>query len=452
MRNIVIIGMSGSGKTSLGRLLAAELGYLFVDTDLWIEQHSKLRVGQIFAGYGEPFFRAIESEAVGRAAAQPGTVIATGGGVILDEENIRVLKRTGVVVFLDRPPEMIARDIQLGHRPLLSAGVDRLFAMAAARRARYLEYADLVLPNEGNMEEALEALLVMARVATARGFAAIGGAPRITALPGIHGAALQALGIAPGCAAIPVPRHRLRELIAAARVSQLRGFAVTAPLQRDILPLLDEIDEDARLCGTVGTVAVRDGRLCGCNTDFAGLTLALGQAGFDFAGKRVVVLGTGGIAAGIVLGAARLGADHIAILGRPEKTRALAGRVKAASAVTVEVGELAAIEIARAASGADILVNATPPGMGGISEEFLSLAFLEALPPHALVCDLAGASPRTRLIEKAEALHLSTLAGLGVLIWQALLADEFLLGSKLDKAALYSRVVDTLADAGETAI
>lgn len=452
MRNIVIIGMSGSGKTTLGRLLAAELGYDFIDTDLWIEQHSKLRVKQIFAGYGEPFFRAIESEAVWRAARQPATVIATGGGVILNEENIRVLRQTGVLVFLDRPAEQIAHDIQLGHRPLLSAGVGRVFAMAAERRPRYLEYADLVLPNEGTMEEALEAFRVMARMATARSFAVAGGAAGRAALSRIHCAALTALEEPAECTAVDVPRHRLREMIAAARVSYVRGFAVTAPLQRDILPMLDEIDEDARLCGTVGTVAVRDGRLCGCNTDFKGLALAMVEAGVDFLGKRVVILGTGGIAAGIALGAARLGATHIELLGRPEKTRALAGRVKAASPVTVEVGELVPIEIAKAASGADILINATPPGVHGISEEFLSLHFLEALPSHAMVCDLACAPTQTRLIEKAQALKLRTLEGQTVLIWQALLADEFLLGHTIDKVALCRRIADTLSAQGEAAV
>ncbi len=105
--NIVLVGMPCSGKTTVGRLLAEELGREFIDTD---EEIVKLygNIADIFESEGESGFRDIETEVVKQASALQGKVIATGGGAVLREKNIDLLKRNGKIYFLDRPLEQLA--------------------------------------------------------------------------------------------------------------------------------------------------------------------------------------------------------------------------------------------------------------------------------------------------------------------------------------------------------
>ena len=117
--NVVLIGFMGSGKTEVGRRLAARLGREFIDTDVLIEQEG-LTIADIFAAEGEAGFRRRERRAVDRAARTKGAVIATGGGAVLDGENVKALKRSGVLVYLQvEPDELIRRLSDSGGRPLL---------------------------------------------------------------------------------------------------------------------------------------------------------------------------------------------------------------------------------------------------------------------------------------------------------------------------------------------
>ncbi|MGB9792966.1 MAG: shikimate kinase [Thermacetogeniaceae bacterium] len=119
--NIVLIGFMGTGKTSVGKQLASLLGMEFVDTDMEIERITGLKISEIFRRYGEQRFREEERAVVKRVAALQNAVVATGGGVVLNPENIRDLRKSGVVVLLQARPEVIARRVQTGKdRPLLA--------------------------------------------------------------------------------------------------------------------------------------------------------------------------------------------------------------------------------------------------------------------------------------------------------------------------------------------
>ena len=96
--NLILIGFMGTGKTSLGKLLAEKLGRGFIDIDQKIEQDAGLSIPQIFEKYGEKYFRELEKNAVKEITQRRGLVIATGGGTIKDEENLRLLKNSGVIV------------------------------------------------------------------------------------------------------------------------------------------------------------------------------------------------------------------------------------------------------------------------------------------------------------------------------------------------------------------
>lgn len=107
MKNIVLTGFMASGKTEIGKQLARMTGFQFVDTDALVEAQAGCSVNEIFARWGENKFRDMETEAVKKAAAMCDAVIATGGGAVLRQENIEILRRTGVIVNLDIPDAVL---------------------------------------------------------------------------------------------------------------------------------------------------------------------------------------------------------------------------------------------------------------------------------------------------------------------------------------------------------
>lgn len=126
--NIVLIGMPGCGKSTVGRILAGRSGRRLIDTDSLTESDCGMRISEMFERYGEEYFRDRETEAVKSAAAQSGCVIATGGGAVLRPENVAALKQNGRLYFLDRPVEQL---IPTRDRPLAGS--------AEAIRRRYEE-------------------------------------------------------------------------------------------------------------------------------------------------------------------------------------------------------------------------------------------------------------------------------------------------------------------------
>ena len=120
-KNIVLVGFMGSGKTSVGKRLSAVLGRGFTDMDDYIEKKENLTVTEIFAQKGEPYFRALERELCAEFAAGGGRIIATGGGVVKDAENVAALKRGGIIFYLKSTPEQIADNLKYDNtRPFLN--------------------------------------------------------------------------------------------------------------------------------------------------------------------------------------------------------------------------------------------------------------------------------------------------------------------------------------------
>lgn len=146
--NLVLIGMPGCGKSTVGRLLAERLGKELVDTDALIVEKAGKTIPEIFAEDGESVFRDLEAQVISRLAPGQGWVVATGGGAILREENIRNLRRNGVLIFVDRPlEELVVTD----DRPLSSHRA----ALEQRYKERYHKYcaaADLRLWTEGGPE------------------------------------------------------------------------------------------------------------------------------------------------------------------------------------------------------------------------------------------------------------------------------------------------------------
>lgn len=146
-KNIVLIGFMGVGKSTLGRRLARRLGYKFIDTDSAIETITGKTVEQIFRTDGETRFRSEENLLVRKLAGQTGLVMATGGGMVLDPENVELFKRNGILIGLHAEPEVILQRVKnKRHRPLLHKGnlLDNILRLTKEREGVY-DIAELTL-------------------------------------------------------------------------------------------------------------------------------------------------------------------------------------------------------------------------------------------------------------------------------------------------------------------
>ncbi len=150
--NIVIIGMPGSGKSSIGKAVSEKLGKNFIDTDELIEQQHG-SISDIFNKKGEPIFREYERQAAKLASDIRGAVIATGGGIILDKSNIDQLKKTGLIVFIDRPLSVLIKETDGSGRPLIADDNNRIKELYEKRYGLYNKYADVVVNNDEDIDK-----------------------------------------------------------------------------------------------------------------------------------------------------------------------------------------------------------------------------------------------------------------------------------------------------------
>ena len=153
-RNIVLTGMPSCGKSTIGKRLADELGMQFVDIDDEIVKMAGKPIPQIFADLGESGFRDIESHAVATVSAKQNCIIATGGGAVLHEQNITLLKGNGTIYFIDRPLEKL---VSTDDRPL-SSNRDDLVKRYHERYDIYCNTADKRLVNDGEIETLIDAI------------------------------------------------------------------------------------------------------------------------------------------------------------------------------------------------------------------------------------------------------------------------------------------------------
>jgi len=140
MKNIILFGFMGTGKTAVGQALARKLSMKFIDMDDLIEERERTTISQIFETKGEPHFRKVESEVARDVAQQTGLVVATGGGVVLNHQNIQILENTGIGICLNASPEVIYKRVRdESHRPLLEVDdpMQRIREMLDVRRPFY---------------------------------------------------------------------------------------------------------------------------------------------------------------------------------------------------------------------------------------------------------------------------------------------------------------------------
>ena len=153
--NIVLIGMPSSGKSTVGNILAEKLKREFFDSDLLVAENENMTIPDIFESKGEAYFRNAETEAIFTLSKNNSSVIATGGGAVLNKKNIELLKENGKVIFLDRPLEML---ITTSDRPLSSNKSD-LEKRYNERYNLYKVSADVVIDACGTVEDVINQIM-----------------------------------------------------------------------------------------------------------------------------------------------------------------------------------------------------------------------------------------------------------------------------------------------------
>jgi len=157
-KNMVLIGMPGSGKSVIGKIIAEKLMLSFIDIDAYIEKSTKQTITEIFRN-GETFFRDIETKAVEEVSIKDFAVISTGGGVISRPENIINLKKNGIIIYINRTVENIARDVDVQSRPILAKDPSEIYRLFERRGPLYKKYCDHEIMNISNIDDAVDSII-----------------------------------------------------------------------------------------------------------------------------------------------------------------------------------------------------------------------------------------------------------------------------------------------------
>ncbi len=452
MKNLVLIGLPGSGKTTLGKLLGQRLNKEFIDLDSEIEKSRGQSIESIFRLSGEETFRNLESQAALKAAAKEGPVISTGGGIVLREENMQALGRNAIVIFLDRDPQYIAGEIDIKNRPLLKAGPEKVYELYKKRLPLYEKYGDFKVKSNAPLNGVLEELLKIAALEETenKSFAVIGSPIGHSLSPDIHLPVLRKYYKEPEYSREEIPLKGLSDWLKRVKDENIAGFNVTMPHKIGIIPYLDILDGEAALLNSVNTVINREGILWGYNTDGEGFALALKKQGYTLRGSRITIIGTGAVAATIAAKALKEEAAEVNILGRnfkkAQETAEKALLLRNNIPVRAALWEGDALK--EYCGKTDILINATPLGMKGVEDNFTDLRFISSLPETALICDLIYSPAQTKLLLEGQRQGIKTLGGLEMLIYQALLADRLFLPGEMLLNRAYKRVGESLKERG----
>ena len=154
--NVYLIGMPGSGKSTIGKLLSERLGRTFVDLDHMIERDAMMFIDEMFEKYGEQTFREYETKALEAVSKCEDLVVSTGGGIVTEKRNKALMQ--GIVIYIDTEIEIIEERIKTDFpRPLLRKKT--LVAIKDERMLKYIFFADVIIANDDDAEKAVTQIL-----------------------------------------------------------------------------------------------------------------------------------------------------------------------------------------------------------------------------------------------------------------------------------------------------
>lgn len=250
--------------------------------------------------------------------------------------------------------------------------------------------------------------------------------------PTLYNAAFAAVGLDWVYVAFKVPKGSSATAVEAFRELGLAAFSVTMPHKSAVAQVLDSLSDEASLLEAVNIVANKDGALIGYNTDGPGLVQALKQeAGYDPAGKRCLVAGTGGAARAAVLALATAGAKSIAVLGRNQP---------AATATAALAGSAGMIASPEDLDKQELIVNATPVGMNNYRADGDHPINFDSLHSGQVVVDMVYDPKETPLLKAAKAHGATPVGGLAMLVHQAAIAFNIWTGMSAPLEVMWSAV------------
>ena len=157
MKNIVLIGMPGCGKSTIGYRMSQKINYSFFDADKYLEEKENRIISDIFSKEGEEYFRKLKTKYLEDLSKKEQIIISTGGGAVKKKENIDILKQNGIIIFLDRTIEDISKENH-ENRPLLQ-NIENLWKLYDERINLYRKYADIIIKNDDDMNLIVERII-----------------------------------------------------------------------------------------------------------------------------------------------------------------------------------------------------------------------------------------------------------------------------------------------------
>ncbi len=244
-------------------------------------------------------------------------------------------------------------------------------------------------------------------------------------------AALDHAGIDASYLAWEVKPEEVAEFVAGLREPGVLGINVTLPHKEAVIPHLDEVDQWASTAGAVNTIVNREGRLTGHNTDGLGFLRALLEVnGFAPLGRRVLVLGAGGAARGVVLALVREGVSHLTVANRTLSRAERLVQIAQDGGVRSLAISLAGSALDGEAASADLIVNCTTLGMSHGPDEQGTPLNWKQIPPTALVNDLVYNPLETPLLRAAAQAEAQVLGGIHMLVYQGAASFEMWTGQR----------------------
>ncbi|MCM3785761.1 shikimate dehydrogenase [Neobacillus mesonae] len=259
--------------------------------------------------------------------------------------------------------------------------------------------------------------------------------------PAMHTAALQDAGLHGAYVPLHVKPDVLEAAVMGMKAMNFRGFNVTIPHKVDILSYMDELDESARLIGAVNTVVIEQGRLIGYNTDGIGYVRSLKEEAVStIEGKKVVVIGAGGAARGIIYALLLEKPQALSIINRTaEKAEELAKDFEAKGKVKGYSMDEAEAVLAQA----DIIINTTSVGMHPYMDQ--TPVNLEYIPEGIVVSDLIYNPLETKLLSESKAKSCTVHGGLGMFVYQGAIAFEHWFGIDAPVEAMRKAVLESFS-------
>lgn len=264
--------------------------------------------------------------------------------------------------------------------------------------------------------------------------------------PRFQQAALHALGIDASYQAWEVAPDQIAQFVQGLRDPDVLGINVTVPHKEAVIPHLDEVDDWATSAGAVNTIVNRGGRLTGHNTDGSGFLRALHDvSNFEPQGRRVLVIGAGGAARGVVLALIRQGVGRLTIANRTLERAERLSRMAQENGLDAQAIALAGPALVAAAGEADLIVNSTTVGMSHGPDESGSPLSWDQIPPTALVNDLVYNPLETPLLTAAAWAGASTLGGIHMLVYQGAASFEMWTGREAPVKVMLQAATQAMA-------